>query len=199
MIILYGHGDPNTNLLAIISIVSFLLFLKGHVVRRLYNDWKTDIIETIRYLNIVLFSAIKMVILNTSNQRVYHDIATNISGLTILLLLTYILICQFLTEVIGDQCWTNLKQRLRCRIRTDGGVGSHSDHNTTDNGQIENQQKQPKPTSSVIEGNPISEKSHLNDITEASTANIEVSDNDNDDDCSFASADSAAPLLGREV
>ena len=195
LIILYSHGDPYTNLLAIISMVSFLLFLKGHVIRRIYKDWKTDIIETTCYLNIVLFSVVKIIILNTSNQRIYHDIATNTSGLITLLLLAYVLIRQFLSEVCG-QCWMRLRQRLRDRKRINRDISSHDENITTDNRQIEDLQNQPKPTSSVIEGQPIRENSSINKLNDASSTN---SDDNDDDDASFVSADSVAPLLGKEV
>ena len=192
---LYSHGDPNTNLLAIISMVSFLLFLKGHVIRRIYKDWKTDIIETICYLNIVLFSVVKIIILNTSNETIYHDIATNTSGLITLLLLAYVFIRQFFSEVSG-QCWTRMRQRLRDRKRINRDISSHDEPITTDNRQIEDPQNQPKPTSSVIEGQPIRENSSINKLNDASPTN---SDDNDDDDASFVSADSVAPLLGKEV
>ena len=203
VIIVFSHGDPNTNLLAIISTVSVLLFLKGRAVRRLYKDWKTDIIETICYLNIVLFSAVKIVILNTSDQRRYHNIATNISGLILFLLLVYVLIYQFWSEIC-QHCWTKLKHKLRSKIRNDGDDSLRRVHVTTDDDLgIEDliQQNQTEPTSSVIEGYPtsISGKSYQNNkTTNAFAANIDVSDND-DDGASCVSADSATPLLRGEI
>ena len=196
LIILYGHGNPNINLLVIIFLVSFLLFLKGHIVHHIYKDWKIDVIETICYLNIVLFSVVKIIVLNTSNQRIYHDITTNISGLITLLLLAYVLICQFLSEVCG-QCWTRMRQRLRDRKRTDTDINSHNENITTDNRRIEDLQSQAKPTSSVIEGQPIHKTPPLNKINDASAVSVELDDDNDGDNASFVSADSVAPLLGR--
>ena len=85
LIILYGHEDPNTILLAITAIVSLLLFIKGHVVQHIYKDVKIDIIETICYLNIVFFSAVKLALLNFANQEIYHNVATYISWMIALL------------------------------------------------------------------------------------------------------------------
>ena len=200
LIISYGHGNPNTNLMVIIFIVSFLLILKGHAFHRIYKNRKTDTIESIWYLNIVLFSAVKIIILNTSNQRIYHDIATNTSGLITLLLLAYVLIRQFLSEICG-QCWMRLRQRLRDRKRTDKDISSHNEHITTDNRQIEDPRNQPKPTSSVIEGQPILKNPPLNKISDASAVSVKLDDDDdddNDDNISIVSADSVAPLLGKE-
>ena len=59
LIILCSHGNPHSNLLAIIAITSLLLFVKGHVVCCIYKDLKINIIETVCYLNIVLLSAVK--------------------------------------------------------------------------------------------------------------------------------------------
>ena len=197
LIILYGHGNPNINLMVIIFIVSFLLFLKGHVIHRLYKDWKVDIIEAICYLNIILFSAVKIIILNTNNQRVYHDIATNISGLITLLLLTYVLIQQFLFEIC-KQSWKKVKQRVvRNKNKIDREVDSHiKELNTTASrsGLAEDPQK---PTSSVIEG--FTKCCESNKIVNASdyAVNVELSD---DDDATFIiSGDSTAPLLRKEI
>ena len=188
VIILCGDGDPNKNLLAIISIVSFLLFLKGHAVRRLYKDWKTDVIETVCYLNIILFSTVKIIILNTSNHRIYHDIATNLSGLITLLLIIYVLIQQFLSEIIRKQFWKKFKQMVR---RIGEEVGSHSEPNTTGSDLTEGPQNPPKPTTSVIEGFARCES---NKVANVSADNVD----DDDDDASIVSAESIAPLLGME-
>ena len=203
LIILYGHGNPNTNLMVIIFIVSFLLILKGHAFHRIYKNRKTDTIESICYLNIVLFSVVKIIILNTSNQRIYHDIATNTSGLITVLLLAYVLIHHFLSEIkFCEQCWKKLKTRLGIKKdqETDGHLYSYySEYSATDSDLANNPQYQPKPTSSTIEGHPICENSSPNKINDASAAgaNIEVLDDD-DDDASFVSADSVTPLLGKE-
>ena len=186
IIILYGHGDPNTNLLAITFIVSFLLILKGHLFHRIYKNRKTDTIESICYLNIVLFSAIKIIILNTNNQRIHHDIVTNISGLIIVSLLAYVLIRHLLSEIkFCEQCWKKLKIRLGIKKdeETDGDLYSY--YSATDSDLAYDQQNQPKPTSSIIEGHLTcdSEKLSSNKINaSAASANIEL----------------VIPLLGKE-
>ena len=68
------------------------------------RPWKTDIIETVCYLNIVLFSVAKMVILKTSIEMIYHNIATSISGMITVLLFAYVIARQFLSEIC-ELCW----------------------------------------------------------------------------------------------
>ena len=94
---------------------------------------------------------IKVIILNTSNQRIYHDIATNISGLITLLLLTYVLIQEFLSEIC-KQFWKKVKQRVvRNKNKIDREVDSHiKELNTTASGSGLAEDPQ-KPTSSVID------------------------------------------------
>ena len=91
---------------------------------------------------------------------------------------------------------------LRSKIRNDGDDSSHHEHVTTDDDLgIEDQEYRPKLTSSVIEGYPIaiSGNSHQNEINDAFATNIEVSDDNDDDDISSVLADSATPLLKREI
>ena len=136
VIIVFSHGDPNTNLLAIIYIVIFLLFLKGHIIHCLYKDWKTDIIETICYLNIVLFSVVKMVILNTCIEMIYHNIATSISGMITVLLFAYVIARQFclrFVSSVGKKC----KQRLRSKMIGDGIATSNNVYITNADGRSE--------------------------------------------------------------
>ena len=194
IIILYGHGDPNVNLLAITFIVSFLLILKGHAFHFIYKNRKTGIIESICHLNIVLFSAVKIIILNTSNQRIYHDIATNISGLIIVLLLAHVLVCHFLSEIkFCEQCWKNLKVRLGITKDQESDWDLYSYYSATDSDTTNDPQNQPKPTLSIIErlSRQTCERSSSNKINN-------VYSDDDDDVASFASADCVAPLLGKE-
>ena len=86
---LNGTGDPSINLLAIIVVTSNLLFLKGHF-GQIYKDWKVDGIEMVCYLNIVLFSAVKMFTLDSQMRR-NDTIAAIISGSIMLLLLLCVL------------------------------------------------------------------------------------------------------------
>ena len=143
MIILYGHGNPNTNLLAIIAILSVLLFIKAHVVQRIYKDFKIDIIETICSLNIVLFSAVKLALLNFTNREIYHNVATYFSGTIALLVLLYAISYQVLSEFLL-KLWKMIQRR-----RNENLVG-HTD--------VEYEPLQimctPTPTSSIIDGKP---------------------------------------------
>ena len=150
LIILHGHGNPNNNLLAIIAITSVLLFVKGHVVRCIYKDFKIDIIETICYLNIVLLSAVKLALLNFANLVIYHSIATYFSGTITLIILMYAVSYQVFFEFLL-KLWKKIQQRRdskNCEIN-DNLIG-HTD--------IEYELLQnvctPTPTSSIIDGQP---------------------------------------------
>ena len=110
LIIMYGHGNPNNNLLAIIGITSVLLFVKGHVVQRIYKDFKIDIIETVCYLNIVLLSAVKLALLNFANYAIYHSVATYFSGTIALLVLMYAISYQVFFEFLL-KLWKKIQQR----------------------------------------------------------------------------------------
>ena len=150
LIILYGHGNPNNNLLAIIAITSVLLFVKGHVVRCIYKDFKIDIIETICYLNIVLLSAVKLALLNFANLVIYHSIATYFSGTITLIILMYAVSYQVFFEFLL-KLWKKIQQRRDSKNReiNDNLIG-HTD--------IEYELLQnvctPTPTSSIIDGQP---------------------------------------------
>ena len=162
------------------------------------RPWKTDIIETVCYLNIVLFSVAKMVILKTSIEMIYHNIATSISGMITVLLLAYVIARQFCLRFVssaGKKC----KQRLRSKMIDDGIATSNNVYITNANGQSEDPHNQHKSTTSVIEGHPsLCEQSTSNKINDEFYADIEIDDDDNDDSSSV-SADSATPLLRREI
>ena len=135
--------------------------------------------------------------MNTSNQRIYHDIATNISGLIILLLLTYVLIQQFLSEIC-KQFWKKVKQRVvRNKNKIDREVDSHiKELNTTASGSDLAEDPQ-KPTSSITEGFTKCHESNKIIIASDYAVNVELRD---DDDATFIiSGDSTASLLRKEI
>ena len=160
LIILYGHGNPNINLLAIIIITSVLLFIKGHVVHRIYKDLKIDIIETISYFNIVLLSAVKIVLLNFANREIYHDIATLLSGTVALLVLIYAISYQVFSEYLL-KLWKKIQRKRLRRIDEDHEINDGLvDHTNVENKLLEDVCI-PKPTSSTIEGQPPPDEAEL--------------------------------------
>ena len=144
LIILYGHGNPDNNLLAIIAITSVLLFVKGHIVRHIYKDFKIDIIETICYLNIVLFSAVKLALLNYANLEIYHNVASYFSGTIALLVLLYALSYQIFSEILL-KLWKKIPKKTN--DNPDG-------HTYVAYEPLQNNMCAPTPTSSIIDGKP---------------------------------------------
>ena len=53
-------SDPQVSLLMTNILVGGLIFLKGIVGMRVYKGWLTDIIETLIYLNLLVFAALSL-------------------------------------------------------------------------------------------------------------------------------------------
>ena len=136
---LNGTGDPSINLLVIIVIMSGLLFLKGQF-GQIYCNWKIDLIEMVCYLNILLFSAVRLFTIEGRNETV----AAFISGLLMLLLLLCILayhIIHFSIKFCPCGCIVKLKQKMH---RNQLAI----------NVPTEGHQCDPTTTCTVIDGQP---------------------------------------------
>ena len=121
---LNGTGDPSINLFIITVITSGLLFLKGHF-GQIYHDWKVDAIEMVCYLNILLFSAVKMFTIDSQMSR--NDmVAAFISGSVTLLLLLCILAYHIIHfNVCSCDCIMKLKRKMYGNRFNDAPTGAN--------------------------------------------------------------------------
>jgi hypothetical protein len=130
-------GDPSINLLVIIVITSGLLFLKGQF-GQVYRNWKIDLIEMVCYVNILLFSAVRL--FTTEGRK--DTVPAFISGSIMLLLLICILAYHTIHFCICPcGCVRKLKQKM------------HRNHLAMDV-STEGYQREPMTTCTVIDGQP---------------------------------------------
>ena len=79
-------GDPRVTLVSTISLVTFLLILKGLLGVRLYKKTFVDLLEVFAYFNLLVFSALSWYTLET-NSRGQEAIAYTSVSITIVLLI----------------------------------------------------------------------------------------------------------------
>ena len=95
-------SEPSINLMAVIIVVVFLLFLKGH---HLYKIWFINIIEDLFYLNLIIFSVAKFFVLQTEGN---HILLAYISTVISVIMFVYIMAYHFIKK-------TNIIQQIRCQ------------------------------------------------------------------------------------
>ena len=83
-------GDPRVALVSTVSLITFLLLLKGFLGARLYKTTLVDLLEVFMYFNLLMFSALSWYALETNSPRQQAIAYTSIS-ITIFLLLIVIL------------------------------------------------------------------------------------------------------------
>ena len=81
---LNASNDPGVNLLAIVALVSAVLFLKAHV-GRIYQSNVIDWIEVMYYLNATIFTSVQLYLLKAGNNEAV-EMTASVSGVVIIIL-----------------------------------------------------------------------------------------------------------------
>ena len=174
MFALNVSGDPGVNLLAIITSVTGLLIIKG-LFGRVYKSTFVDMIEMACYINLGVFSTIK---LKFEDMKIV-SIAAHISGAFIAILLA-VIISYHLCTILKTKC----SKRHANNINEQQLYESATANNSAARGSPSNDIK--KPTSSALYlGQPDCDKN----------TSVEVVNDDQDDEASLTSTDSLSRLL----
>ena len=87
---LNAHGDPNVNLVSIMTVLVFLLSLKLVMTGKIYTKWLVGTIETSFICNIVVFTSITFYVRETNgNQSVVSYISTGVAVTTFIGIIVY--------------------------------------------------------------------------------------------------------------
>jgi predicted outer membrane repeat protein len=101
-------GDPGVSLLAIIAVTSSLIFLLKGQFGRIYKNWMIDILETTCYLNIILFSATTLFLVESKRDQ------TTVTFISIFI--TFVLCFLIIIHHTYSEIWLKLiRNRISCR------------------------------------------------------------------------------------
>ena len=183
-------GNPKVNLVAIIITIVSLLLIKGQF-GRVYKSVFVDVIETISYANLCLFSTIRL----TFESDYISEISTHLSSVVVLLLLIVV----FTYHVYTTFCSKCLK---RCQHSIERPADEHRlpHANVNRNDSSSTESFDCKPTFSVVDlklaglGTQHSDRRARSQIPTGAAS--EMADDDN---VSSISADSISPLLDSDA
>ena len=167
-------GDPGVNLLAIITSVIGLLIIKG-LFGQVYKSTFVDMIEMACYINLGVFSTIK---LKFEDMKIV-SIATHILGAFIAILLA-VIISYHLCTILKTKC----SKRHANNTNEQQLYERATANNSAARGSPSNGIKKPM-SSALYLGQPDCDRN----------TSVEVVNDDQDDRASLTSTDSSSPLL----
>ena len=180
-------GDPGVSLLAIIIVTGGLLFLLKGYFGQIYKNRMIDVLETTCYLNLTLFSATTLLMLQSN----YYQTAVAFISVFIICLQCLIVVSYHLfTEVVLEL------QKKIAESRNCYGRPSREIQCVPDNNDLPNVLTQ--PTSTEIDGLPHTSQlpaASCDEYQEKCVTNTFENDISDDDDDDVSSVDSSIPLL----